>query len=255
MKKSILFNQNFLRDPRLVSKLVRLANFGPNDIVYEIGPGRGIITRELAKTAGKVVAVELDRRLAEKLQLDFSGNNQVKILNVDWLNFSVPEKDYKIFSNIPFNLTAKIVRKLVESPRPPQASYLVMQKEAAQKFCGLPRSTQFSVLYQPWFEFKVVWQFRRSDFIPKPKVDASLLKIITRPQALIPAEAKPDYFWFIELGFTRWRKNLGKNFKHVFTYRQWRRLSHDLKFPLHAQPGDLNFTQWLGIFKFYLVIK
>ncbi|MBU1499394.1 hypothetical protein KKE48_00805, partial [Patescibacteria group bacterium] len=57
---------------------------------------------------------------------------------------------------------------------------------------------------------------------------------------------------FVKLGFNRWRANLGKNFKEVFTYKQWRRLTHDLKFQLKAQPTDLTFNQWLGIFNFYL---
>ena len=62
--------------------------------------------------------------------------------------------------------------------------------------------------------------------------------------------AKDDYFWFVQLGFNRWRANLGKNFKEVFTYNQWCRLAKDLKFSVHAQPTDLTFYQWLGIFKF-----
>lgn len=67
MKQSIRYHQNFIRDPRVVKKIVGLAGFGQDDLVYEIGPGRGIITRELVKTGAKVVAVEIDRRLAERL--------------------------------------------------------------------------------------------------------------------------------------------------------------------------------------------
>lgn len=241
MKKSILFHQNFLRDPRLVARIVRLAGFGPKDVVYEIGPGRGIITRELVKTGAKVVAVEIDRRLAERLQVDFSGNSRVKIINADWLNFRVPDPDYKIFANIPFNLTAQVVRKIVASPRPPRQSFLVVQQEAAEKFTGIPRSTQFSVAYQPWFEFKVVWNFRRSDFFPVPKVKAVLLSINRREKPLV--ESKQKYFYFVERGFNR--------IKPLFTYHQWRRLGRELKFSLPARPGQLSFDQWLGIFKFY----
>jgi len=97
----------------LVELIVRRLNIGPNDFVYEIGPGRGMITRELAKTAGKVVAVEIDPRLCLPLQAEFAANPQVKIINADWLNYRVPESNYKVFANIPFNLTAKIVNRLV----------------------------------------------------------------------------------------------------------------------------------------------
>lgn len=241
MKQSIYLHQNFLRDPRLAARIVRLADFGPKDLVYEIGPGRGIITRELVKTAGKVMAVEIDRRLAERLRQDFAGNPRVKIINADWLSFQVPEKEYKVFSNIPFNLTAQVVRKIVDSPRPLRQSFLVVQKEAAAKFTGVPRSTQFSVAHQPWFEFKVVWNFRQSDFFPAPKVKAVLLSITKREKPLV--EAKPKYFCFIQSGFNRIKK--------LFTYHQWRRLSRELKFSLPVSPGALSFDQWLGIFKFY----
>lgn len=243
--KSILLNQNFIRDPRVVIKIVELAHFEPKDTVYEIGPGRGIITRELAKIAGRVVAVEIDRRLAERLQVDFSGNSRVKIINSDWLSCRAPESDYKIFSNIPFNLTAEVVRKIVDSPRPPRESFLVTQKEAAAKFTGMPRSTQFSVSYQPWFEFKIRWNFRRSDFFPVPQAEAALLSITKREKPLV--ENKQKYFYFVQSGFNRIKK--------LFTYHQWRRLSRELKFSLPARPGALSFDQWLGIFKFYQTIK
>ncbi len=245
MKQSIYLHQNFLRDPRLVVRIVRLADFGPNDLVYEIGPGRGIITRELVKVSDKVVAVEIDRRLAERLQQDFNGNPRVKVIKADWLNYRVPEKEYKIFSNIPFNLTAQVVRKIVDSPRPPRESFLMVQKEAAAKFTGIPRSTQFSVSYQPWFEFKVIWHFRSGDFFPAPKVAVVLLSIAKRDRPLV--EDKQKYFYFVQNGFNR--------IKSLFTYHQWRRLARDLNFSLPVQPTKLSFDQWLGIFKFYQVIK
>lgn len=241
MKKSLRYNQNFFRDPRLVAASVAQTGIGKNDLVYEIGPGRGIITRELAKIAGKVVAVEIDRRLAERLRQDFSGNDKVKIINADWLDYRVPEGNYKIFSNIPFNLTAQVVRKIVDSPRPPRQSFLVVQKQAAEKFIGRPSSTQFSVSYQPWFEFKVVWVFKRRDFFPAPGVDAVLLSITKKEQSLV--NDKQEYFYFVEAGFNRLKK--------LFTYRQWRRLARDLKFFLPVRPGNLSFDQWLGIFNFY----
>lgn len=138
-----------------------------------------------------------------------------------------------------------MVRKIVNSPRPPRESFLVVQKEAAAKFTGIPSSTQFSVFYQPWFEFKIRWNFRRSDFFPVPQTEAVLLSIGKREKPLV--EAKPKYFRFIQSGFNRIKK--------LFTYHQWCRLARDLKFSLPAQPTKLSFDQWLGIFKFYQTIK
>lgn len=254
MKKSILYNQNFFKDRRLVADIVNLAGFTHQDIVYEIGPGRGIITRELMKTAGKVVAIELDPRLAGQLKVEFSPNPKIKIIKADFLTFSIPEKNYQVFSNIPFNLTAKIIRKLLTSYGLKQA-FLVVQKEAAEKFCGRPKTTQFSVLHQPWFTFEVIRNFDPTDFLPAPGVETVLLKISRRTAPLVAQISQSDFIHFVELGFNRWRKNLGKNFKDIFTYKQWRRLAHDLKFPLKSQPTDLTFPHWLGIFNFYKTIK
>jgi len=221
----------------LVELIVRRLNIGPNDFVYEIGPGRGMITRELAKTAGKVVAVEIDPRLCLHLQVEFTANPQVKIINADWLNYRVPESNYKVFANIPFNLTAKIVNRLV-TDRKFMEAFLVVQKEAAEKFTGTPKSTQWSVLNQPWFELQILYRFKRVDFFPRPSVKIVLLKISRRQKALVKAKDKGDYYRLVLQGFNNWR-----------------RLSRELKFPLHVRPGDLTFPQWLGIFKFHLTHK
>ena len=250
MRKSIRYNQNFFKDADLVTAVVRQANFTPSDIVYEIGPGQGIITRELAKLVKKVVAIEIDKDLFLRLKNKFSGQANIQLIQAGFLQYRIPDAIYKVFSNIPFNLTAEIVRKLLAEQGLVEA-YLVVQKEAAEKFTGRPKETQFSVLNKPWFEFEVIRRFRKTDFEPIPSVETVLLKITKRREALVDQAAKNNYSWFVQLGFNRWRANLGKNFKAVFTYRQWRRLAHDLKFPLHAQPSDLTFSQWLGIFNFY----
>ncbi len=254
LRKSIRYNQNFFKDADLVTAVVRQANFTPSDTVYEIGPGMGIITRELAKTAGEVIAVELDRRLFLRLENEFAGNPRVRLINADFLTYRISDQSYKVFSNIPFNLTADIVRKLLADQKLAEA-YLVVQKEAAEKFIGVPKETQFSILNKPWFELAILRRFRREDFVPQPSVDTVLLKIVRRPEALVDQKSKDDYFWFVQLGFNRWRANLGKNLKEIFTYNQWRRLASDLKFKIKAQPSDLTFAQWLGIFKFYLMVK
>ncbi|MDZ4228762.1 MAG: 23S ribosomal RNA methyltransferase Erm [Patescibacteria group bacterium] len=247
MRKSILYNQNFFKDQRLVTEIVRAANFGPSDVVYEIGPGKGIITSVLAEAAGQVVAVEIDQKLWLSLKQKFATNPKVKLINADFLQYRIPDANFKVFSNIPFNLTAEIVRKLLASPGLTEA-YLVVQKEAGGKFSGIPKETQFSILNKPWFEFEVVRAFKKTDFVPVPSVDTVLLKITKRQKPLVAVAAKNDYSSLVQLGFNRWRANLGKNLKQVLTYKQWQRLAHDLKFPVRALPTDLTFDQWLGIF-------
>ena len=254
LRKSIRFNQNFFKDADLVAAVVQQANFSPQDIVYEIGPGTGIITQELAKAVKKVVAVEIDKNLFLRLKQKLVNCPNIQLINADFLTYLILDAGFKVFSNIPFNQTADIIRKLLATPGLIEA-FLVVQKEAAQKFCGIPKETQFSILTKPWFELEIVRSFRKTDYKPMPGVETVLLKISRRSQPLVAAAASQDYFWFVRCGFNRWRANLGKNFKKVFTYKQWQRLARGLKFNPKAQPTDLTFDQWLGIFNFYRVIK
>lgn len=255
LRKSIRFNQNFFKDADLVAAVMQQANFIPQDTVYEIGPGQGIITWQLAKKVKKVIAIEIDKTLFLILKQRFINQPNIELIHADFLSYQLPDQEYKVFSNIPFNLTTAVVRKLLTAVHPPTNTYLVVQQEAAQKFAGEPKETQFSILAKPWFELEIVRSFRKTDYKPMPSVETVLLKIIKRPEELVDQAAKDDYIWFVKYGFNRWRQNLGKNFKEVFTYKQWQRLARDLKFNPKAKPTDLTFSQWLGIFNFYQVLK
>lgn len=246
--KRIQFAQNFLRSPDLVRWLVNRSSIDANDIVYEIGPGRGIITAELAKVAAGVVAVEVDPGLAKELEKRFEDIECVEIVSGDFLNHRIHGSEYKIFSNIPFNATAAIVRKILHAPHPPEDAYLVMQQEAAEKFRGQPRETQFSILAKPNWKMEVVHEFARTDFDPAPSVDACLLRLRRRIRPIIEKKRQAQYRDFVRFGFGRWKKNLKLTYKPVFSYTQWKRLSSDLGIAIDATATDLSFEQWCGLF-------
>jgi 23S rRNA (adenine-N6)-dimethyltransferase len=248
-RKRIRLAQNFLKDSGLVRRLVHAAAIDPSDIVYEIGPGRGIITAELSRAAAKVIAVEKDPVLASALRERFRARDNVKIVERDFLKCSIADREYKIFASIPYNLTADIVRKILYVPPTPIEAYLIMQKEPAKKFSGFPAETLFSLLAKPFFEFSIVTKLRRTDFFPVPDVDSVLLHIHRRTRALVPREDVAFYRDFVSYGFGRWKRHLRSAFKHVFTYNQWKRLSRDLRFPLNATPTQLTFDQWLGLYR------
>src|SRR3990172_789329 len=121
--KQIALAQNFLRSSRLVRSLLDSSSIGAGDIVYEIGPGRGIITVELARIARKIVAIEKDPDLARGLCTRFQGVNNVQIIADDFLRYPIPDREYKIFANIPYNLTADIMRKILYTPPVPGEAY------------------------------------------------------------------------------------------------------------------------------------
>ena len=231
--------------------MIQASSIGSSDIVLEIGAGRGIITTELARVAGRVIAVEVDPSLAQELRWEFTNTGNVEIVAKDFLTYQVCQKEYKVFANIPYNCTADILRKLLYGSPAPTEAWLILQKEAAEKISGCPRETQFSVLAKPWFDFRILRALRRTDFHPIPAVDSVLLHIRKRSTPLIGEGEGDSYRRFIQYGFGRWRKSLKCIFKTVFTYRQWKQLAHDLGFALDATPTELSFEQWLGLFKFY----
>lgn len=246
--------QNFLRSAKLVRRLVGMSTIGPSDVVYEIGPGNGVITAALASVAKQVIAIEKDPDLVRRLRDRFRSNDNVEIVEKDFLAYSlctsqtqIPE--YKIFASIPYNITAQIVRKILHERSNLSEGYLILQKEAAQKFSGSPRETLFSILAKPFFEFQILYRMRRVDFWPVPNVDSVLLSIKRRARPLIASQDVASYRDFIQYGFGRWKPNLRLAYKHVFTYKQWKRVSRDLDFRLNATPTELSFEQWFDLYR------
>lgn len=244
-------SQNFLRNAELVEQLVQVSSLTSDDIVLEIGPGKGIITDALAKHCKRVIAVEADKKLHTELLERFSAVENVAIVHGDFLKFSLPKYDYKIFSNIPFNITADIVKKLLDSENAPQESYLIVQKEAAEKYGGMKTETLFSILHKPWFSFSVVHTFQKNDFSPRPAVDTVLFRIEKLKQPLVEARDAEAFRDFVAFGFSSMKTNLKRGYKNVFGHVQFLRLATDNNFSPEAKPTNLTFKQWLGVFNYF----
>src|SRR5215213_7675673 len=176
----IAYAQNFLCSPELVERLLDRSGIGPDDLVIEIGPGRGVITERLAARCRQVLAVEQDPDLAEELRVQFAHAPNVALFAGDFLGFPLPLTTYKVFANIPFNITAAIFGKLTSGNSPPVDAYLTVQREAADRFLGIPRQTLVAVLLQPWFQPTVVHRFLPVDFAPRPGVEVVLLRLRRR---------------------------------------------------------------------------
>ena len=250
VRRRIRLAQNFFRDRQLVGAIVGASSIGPEDTVYEVGPGKGIVTSELARHAGQVVAVEKDPVLAARLRRRFRRAGNVRIVAGDFARYRIPVHRYRMFANLPFNITALVVKRILFGRNPPVEAHLVVQKEAAERFSGSQAGTEVSVLAGPWFLVRTVREFRRTDFEPAPGKDAVLLHIARRRDPLVGSRYAGAYRRFVRHGFEAWRRDLRTAYRRVFTCRQWKRLSSDLSFPVRARPSELRFEQWLGLFEF-----
>ncbi|HVU59555.1 MAG TPA: 23S ribosomal RNA methyltransferase Erm [Candidatus Saccharimonadales bacterium] len=242
-------SQNFLISRRLVAELVGRAGIGVQDTVVEIGPGKGIITAELAARAGKVIAVEADPRLVPALQERFTDTPTVTIIATDFLRWPLPAAPYVVFANIPFNLTADIVRKLLDDAHPPHAAYLIMQEAAARKYLapsGGP-ATQAAMLLYPFFEVSLQAHISRRQFRPVPRVNAVLAGFVARPQPLIDSAQRQRYRDFVVYSFNRWQPTLVQALTGVFPPARLANLA--TRWHLAGKkPSEATPAQWLALF-------
>lgn len=232
MRNRINRSQNFLVNNRIIENLIGIAGLNKNDSVIEIGAGKGIITKGLIDKAGEVIAYENDPYFFEKLSEKFQNEKHLKLKQEDFLTSDLPTNPYKIFSNIPFSITSAIIKKLTLTENPPEDTFLIIQKEAAMKFAGKPLdevNSQQSVILNPWFEFKVVYEFKPTDFFPTPNVDIVLIEIKKREQPLV--QDKDLYRDFVTHSFNRPKKStLSKN----------------------SRPSELDFNTWITLFHQFL---
>jgi 23S rRNA (adenine-N6)-dimethyltransferase len=249
LPKRFALAQHFLHCPRLVRRLVQESTIAPTDTVVEIGAGDGMITEALAEVAKRVIAVEKDPRLVTRLRERFHHQRHVEVIAGDFLTSGIKLTGCTVFANIPFNQTAAIMRKLADAPV--RNAYLVMQRDAVQKFAGQPVESLASVLLKPHFELDIFCRLRRTDFDPPPGVEVVMLRIKQRdPPLLTPTEAG-RYRRFVTHGFRRGKRHLRLTYQPVLTPTQWKRLARDLHFPWNATPTQLSFAQWWGLFSWF----
>lgn len=252
LRPSIFYSQNYLKDPRLVSTLLGKSSISRDDIVYEIGPGKGIITGQLARYCKHVVAIEKDPRLIALLLQKFAHEPGVTIREGDFLQYHLPRRPYKVFANIPFNITSAIVTKLTTTERPPEDAYLTMQKEAACMYLGKPNEILRSVLLKPWFEVEIVHRFRRRDFVPEPRAEVVMLRLHKRGPPLVSHKNRQLFRDFVVYSFTTWKPTLEQILKGVFSRGQLKYIKKILGINTGATPTALSFEQWLKLFEFFL---
>ncbi len=188
MRPSKRLGQNFLVDPRALSAIVEAAcRAGPEEIL-EIGAGLGTLTRELAGIGRRVVAVEIDRRLAESLGGTVAGLENVEVLRADVLGLDLGAlaRGGQLFvvGNLPYSLTAPILTRLVEAREVIREALVLTQAEVAEKVAASPGpdGSALGVTLQAYARIEVVTYVSRRSFYPVPEVDSTLWRIVFLPQ-------------------------------------------------------------------------
>jgi 23S rRNA (adenine-N6)-dimethyltransferase len=241
--------QNFFRRPETVKGLVRLARLVSSDLVYDLGAGSGMITRELAATGARVVAVECDPNLAKILRRRFDGMTNVEVCesSVAQVRFGEP---FKVVANIPFNQTAAILRRFYFDGPSPCEAFIVLQREAAEKFAGAGRNRAVSLKLRPWFDFRIVQEFDAHEFIPRPHVAVVLLHIVRRHDRLLHESEQKCWQAFIHYALRRSKADARTTFRNLLSNLQWRYLSRDLGLAADVRLDALRLEDWIEIYAF-----
>ena len=208
--------QHFLADQAALGRIVAAADLTPADTVLEIGPGLGTLTGLLAKEAGRVVAVELDDRLAAVLAERLSGQDNVEIRPGNILHISdfapLVGPAYKVVANLPYYITSAVLRHLLERQDPPRLLVVTVQREVAERIIAAPPDMNLlAVSVQFYGRPRLVARIPSGAFYPPPKVDSAVVRIDVFDEpavSLAEGVSVADYFRVVRAGFGHKRKTL-----------------------------------------------
>ncbi len=204
--------QHFLIDANVLEKIVNAAQIKKDDHIVEIGPGIGILTKELLEKAGKVTAIELDNRMIPLME-EYTGNQEHLIaIQGNALEVTMPDEPYKIVANIPYHITSPLLRHaFLESKTIPTSMTLLIQREVAEKICPEKGGGILTVIVQLFGEPEIITHVPASSFLPPPKVESSVLHIrcFSKPKA--SPKAIEEIFRLTKLAFSQRRKMISNS--------------------------------------------
>lgn len=249
--------QNFLINEEVYSKIIKAANLNKNDIVLEVGPGLGFLTEMLAYRAKKVIAVELDKKLAKVLDIRLKEQciKNVEIINQNILDikFQTPNIKYKIVANLPYNITSIFLRKFLSSQIKPDLMVLMLQKEVAQRIVAGPsKMSLLSVSSQFYSSPKIIEIIESNNFWPAPKIASAIIKLRSHNNftSKISKSKEKEFFRFVKIGFSARRKMLKNNLAAGLRISQ--NIVEDkikkAEFNTKIRAQDLSINDWIILF-------
>lgn len=216
-KKSL--GQNFINDDFVLARIAAAAELTPTDEVLEIGPGLGSLTRHLARTADRVVAVELDGRLLPILQEQLEGYDNVTLVHANILDIDPADyfhQPYKIVGNVPYYITGAILRHLLSGQDKPTMMVLTVQEEVARRLTAEPGDLSLlAVSVQFYGRVEIVERIKAGAFWPRPKVDSAVICISLYNELVVQTKDEEAFFNLVKTGFNQKRKQLQKNLRMI----------------------------------------
>lgn len=217
-KKSL--GQNFLTDKNIQAKIIKYSAPKESEIVLEIGPGRGELTRLLLEKAKKVIAVEIDKELCKLLRERFTASKNLELINADILRLDLSGFGrLKVIANLPYYISTPVIARLLQYRKNIETAYLTLQKELARRMsasAGTKDYGAFSCLAQFYAQPKLLFPIKSSSFWPKPKVDSCFVELKILPEAKVVVKNERFFFKLIRLAFNQRRKLLKNSLAGLF---------------------------------------
>ena len=258
MKPKKSLGQHFLKSRDALRKIIQAGEISRDDVILEIGPGKGALTEQLLAFGCQVLAIEKDKELVQYLQEKFQ--NEIKsgklklieddILNFDFKTYNLEPRTYKLISNIPYNITGAILKKFLSSSVQPERMVLLVQKEVAERIMGygprrkvgVNKESILSISVKAYGEPKVIDRVPRRYFSPEPKVDSAIIAIKNISREFFNRnDINEEKFWqIVKKGFAHKRKKLAGNLKNVIPDAVLAKYSD-------KRAEDLTLDDWIGL--------
>ncbi len=241
--------QNFLINENTLKKIIKAADLSKDDIVLEVGPGLGILTKELAQKARKVITIEKDKEIVEVLKKELEDYKNVEIICGDILEINLEFlKNYKVVANIPYYLTSHLIRILLELENQPKEITILIQKEVAERICASPpKMTLLAISVQFYTRPEIISYISKEDFWPEPKIDSAIMKItdIKKPEDINIKK----FFKLVKAGFSSPRKQLVNNLSNKLNINkeEIKTALTECNLDIQVRAERLQITDWVKL--------
>lgn len=247
------FGQNFLHNEAVLADIVKCAEINKDDIILEIGPGKGFLTKELLQRAGKVIAVEKDRDLVKILKEVFSEDIAKKklilieddIRDFDPKSLKLKSLEYKLVANIPYYITGEILSSFLESRSQPKMMVLMVQKEVAGRIVARDgKESILSISVKVFGKPSIARIVGRGSFTPAPNVDSAVIKIDCISLDFFKGFKEKPFFELLNTGFAHKRKKLITNLAEKYKIDSIKKAFAKAEIPEGIRAEDLGVSQW-----------